>query len=31
MVLLYIIGLSLSTLVGLWHFTVPYLFQWCTY
>jgi lipid-A-disaccharide synthase-like uncharacterized protein len=28
---LYIIGLSLSALVGLWHFTVPYLFQWYSY
>jgi hypothetical protein len=28
---LYIIGLSLSTLVGLWHFSVPYLFQWYSY
>jgi hypothetical protein len=31
MKVLYIIGLSLSTLVGLWHFTVPYVFQWYTY
>jgi hypothetical protein len=31
MEILYIIGLSLSTLVGLWHFTVPYLFQWYSY
>jgi hypothetical protein len=31
MEVLYIIGLSLSTLVGLWHFTVPYLFQWYSY
>ena len=31
MIVLYIIGLSLSTLVGLWHFTVPYLFQWYSY
>ena len=29
--ILYIIALSLSTLVGLWHFTVPYLFQWYSY
>ena len=31
MVVLYIIGLSLSTVVGIWHFTVPYLFQWNSY
>jgi len=31
MAALYIIGLSLSTLVGLWHFTVPYLYQWYSY
>jgi hypothetical protein len=31
MVVLYIIGLSLSTLVGLWHFAVPYLYQWYSY
>jgi len=31
MAVLYIIGLSLSTLTGLWHFTVPYLFQWYSY
>jgi len=31
MAVLYIIGLSLSALVGLWHFSVPYLFQWYTY
>jgi len=31
MMVLYIIGLSLSTLVGLWHFSVPYLFQWYSY
>jgi hypothetical protein len=30
-IVLYIIGLTLSTLVGLWHFTVPYLFQWYSY
>jgi len=28
---LYIIGLTLSTAVGLWHFTVPYLFKWRSY
>jgi len=28
---LYIIGLSLSTAVGIWHFTVPYFFQWHSY
>ena len=31
MVVLYVIGLSLSTLIGLWHFSVPYLFQWYSY
>jgi len=31
MIVLYIIGLSLSTLVGIWHFFVPYLFQWYLY
>jgi len=31
MVVLYIIGLSLSALVGVWHFTVPYLYQWHSY
>jgi len=31
MVVLYIVGLSLSTLIGLWHFSVPYLFQWYSY
>lgn len=31
MEVLYIIGLVLSTLVGIWHFTVPYLFQWYSY
>jgi len=28
---LYIIGLFLSALVGIWHFTVPYLYQWNSY
>jgi magnesium-transporting ATPase (P-type) len=31
MAVLYIVGLSLSTLVGLWHFTAPYLYQWHSY
>jgi hypothetical protein len=31
MKILYIIGLSLSTLVGLWHFGVPYMFQWYSF
>jgi hypothetical protein len=31
MAILYIVGLTLSALVGLWHFTVPYLFQWYSY
>jgi hypothetical protein len=31
MAVLYIIGLSLSTMIGLWHFSVPYLFQWYSY
>jgi hypothetical protein len=29
--ILYALGLGLSALVGLWHFTVPYLFQWYSY
>jgi hypothetical protein len=29
--ILYIIGLILSAAVGIWHFTVPYLFQWRSY
>jgi len=29
--ILYIIGLFLSALVGVWHFTVPYLYQWYSY
>jgi len=28
---LYSIGLLLSTAVGLWHFTVPYAYQWYSY
>jgi len=28
---LYLIGLILSTAVGLWHFSVPYLYQWQSY
>ena len=28
---LYYIGLLLSAAVGIWHFTVPYLFQWYSY
>ena len=31
MKIIYIIGLSLSTLVGIWHFFVPYLYQWYSY
>jgi hypothetical protein len=31
MKILYTVGLALSTLVGLWHFTVPYLFKWYSY
>jgi len=31
MAVLYIVGLSLSALVGLWHFAVPYLYQWYSY
>jgi hypothetical protein len=31
MEIVYIIGLILSSLVGLWHFTVPYMFQWYSY
>ena len=31
MKILYIIGLTLSTGVGIWHFTVPYLFKWYSY
>jgi len=31
MIILYTISLSLSTLVGIWHFSVPYLFQWYSY
>ena len=28
---IYFIGLILSAAVGIWHFTVPYLFQWHSY
>ncbi|MDR2941788.1 MAG: hypothetical protein LBV17_04265 [Treponema sp.] len=31
MAVLYITGLSLSMLIGLWHFTAPYLYQWYSY
>jgi len=31
MEILYIIGLLLSALVGVWHFSVPYLFKWHSY
>jgi hypothetical protein len=31
MEILYFIGLLLSCLVGIWHFTVPYMFQWYLY
>ena len=31
MEIIYITGLVLSALVGLWHFTVPYLFHWYSY
>jgi hypothetical protein len=31
MKILYIVCLALSTLVGFWHFTVPYLFKWYSY
>lgn len=27
----YFIGVSLSLLVGLWHFFVPLMFQWYSY
>jgi hypothetical protein len=27
----YIVGLLLSALIGIWHFTVPYLYQWYSY
>ena len=29
--LLYYIGIALSMLVGIWHFFVPYMFQWYSY
>jgi len=28
---LYYLGTSLSLFIGLWHFTVPYLFNWASY
>jgi hypothetical protein len=28
---LFFIGLSLSTIVGIWHFFVPYLYNWYSY
>jgi hypothetical protein len=31
MEIVYIIGLLLSTAVGIWHFTVPYLYKWYSY
>jgi len=31
MKIMYLIGLILSTLVGIWHFSVPYLYQWYRY
>jgi len=31
MKILYLIGLILSALVGIWHFFVPYLYQWYSY
>ena len=31
MKILYIIGLLLSACIGLWHFTVPYLYEWYSY
>jgi len=31
MAVIYNIGLILSAAVGLWHFTVPYVFQWYSY
>jgi len=31
MKILFFIGLSLSTGVGIWHFFVPYLYQWYSY
>jgi hypothetical protein len=29
--IMYIIGLILSTCVGIWHFTAPYLHKWYSY
>jgi hypothetical protein len=31
MKILYFVGLSLSLLIGIWHFTVPYMFGWYGY
>ena len=31
MKILYMIGLLLSACIGLWHFTVPYLYEWYSY
>jgi len=31
MKIMYLIGLILSTLIGIWHFFVPYLYQWYSY
>lgn len=28
---MYYLGMSLSLLVGLWHFTVPWMFRWADY
>jgi len=31
MKILYSIGLILSAVIGMWHFSVPYLYQWYSY
>jgi len=31
MKILYIIGLLLSACIGIWHFTVPYLYKWYSF
>jgi hypothetical protein len=31
MKIIYIIGLILSTCIGVWHFTAPYLYKWYSY
>jgi len=31
MKVMYLMGLTLSALVGIWHFFVPYLYQWYSY